>query len=65
MKRIALITGITGQDGAYLAKLLIEKDYTVYGLVARSTRYAFANLDYLGVTNDVDYIDGDLTVAAS
>ena len=33
----ALITGITGQDGAYLAKLLIEKGYKVYGTVRRST----------------------------
>jgi len=65
MKRSALVTGITGQDGAYLAKLLLEKDYTVYGLLQRSTRYAFANLDYLGVTADVDFVDGDLTDEAS
>ena len=54
MKKNALVTGITGQDGAYLAKFLLEKDYRVYGLMERSTRYAFANLDYLGVTGDVD-----------
>ena len=32
MKKKALITGVTGQDGAYLAKLLLEKNYKVYGL---------------------------------
>ncbi|MDD2746841.1 MAG: GDP-mannose 4,6-dehydratase, partial [Acidithiobacillus ferrooxidans] len=35
MTKHALITGITGQDGAYLAQWLLEKDYTVYGLIAR------------------------------
>ncbi len=58
MKRHALITGVTGQDGAYLSRYLLEKDYVVFGLVPRSTRYAFANLDYLG--RDADFIDGDL-----
>jgi GDPmannose 4,6-dehydratase len=65
MKRTALITGITGQDGTYLSRLLLEKGYTVYGLLPRSTRYAFANLDYLGVTEDVDFVDGDLADEAS
>jgi len=65
MKKVALVTGITGQDGAYLSKLLIEKDYTVYGLISRSTRYAFANLDYIGVTGHVNFIDGDLVDEAS
>ncbi len=65
MNRVALVTGITGQDGAYLARLLLGKEYTVYGLVSRSTRYAFANLDYLGVTGQVDLIDGDMTDEAS
>ncbi|MHB1355993.1 MAG: GDP-mannose 4,6-dehydratase [Anaerolineae bacterium] len=65
MKKVALVTGITGQDGAYLARLLLEKDYKVFGLVSRSTRYAFSNLDYLGVTEQVDFIDGDLTDEAS
>ena len=35
MSKKALITGITGQDGAYLSKLLLEKGYKVYGLLAR------------------------------
>lgn len=37
MKKIALVTGITGQDGSYLAELLLEKDYEVHGLVRRSS----------------------------
>jgi GDPmannose 4,6-dehydratase len=65
MKKTAFITGVTGQDGAYLAKLLLEKEYKVYGLISRSTRYAFENLDYLGITSDVDFIDGDLCDEAS
>jgi GDPmannose 4,6-dehydratase len=65
MKRTALITGVTGQDGAYLSKLLLGKGYTVYGLVTRSTRYAFANLDYLGITGEIDLIHGDMTDEAS
>ena len=37
MKKVALITGITGQDGAYLAELLLEKDYIVHGVKRRSS----------------------------
>ena len=65
MKKSALITGLNGQDGAYLAKLLLEKDYRVFGLIRRSTRSVFGNLKYLGIANDLDYIDGDLTDEAS
>ncbi|HBF35522.1 TPA: GDP-mannose 4,6-dehydratase [Candidatus Sumerlaeota bacterium] len=61
MRKTALVTGINGQDGAYLAKLLLEKDYRVFGLVRRSTRPSFHNLEYLGVASAVDYIEGDLT----
>jgi len=65
MRKRALVTGITGQDGAYLARLLAEKDYDIYGLLARRTSYQFDNLDYLGVTDRVDFIEGDLTDEAS
>jgi len=62
MSKHALITGVTGQDGAYLAKLLLEKGYEVYGLVARrSSDHMYWRLDELGVTGDVRIIDGDLT----
>jgi GDPmannose 4,6-dehydratase len=61
----ALITGITGQDGAYLAKLLLDKGYKVYGLHARRSTNTLWRLDYLGVANDVQLIDGDLTDLSS
>ena len=41
MKKSALITGITGQDGSYLAELLLTKGYKVYGLVRRSSSLRF------------------------
>ncbi len=57
----AFITGITGQDGAYLAKLLVDKGYEVFGLLARRSTSTIWRLDYIGVTNQVTLIDGDLT----
>lgn len=65
MKKIALITGILGQDGPYLAKLLLEKDYNVYGLIRRYSNPNFDNTDYLGITNQVNFVEGDLTDEAS
>ena len=60
MKKVALITGILGQDGPYLAKLLLEKDYEVHGLVRRYSNPHFENLEYLGIQKEINYIDGDL-----
>ena len=60
-RKKALITGISGQDGPYLAKLLLEKDYKVYGLIRRCANPNFSNLDYLGITNRIDYVQGDMT----
>ena len=57
----ALITGITGQDGPYLAKLLLDKDYKVYGLLPRRSKQDFYNLDFLGIKNDIEYCVGDIT----
>ena len=58
--KTALITGITGQDGSYLAKLLIEKNYKVIGTV-RSNRCATTNnLTYLNIENDVTVEELDL-----
>jgi GDPmannose 4,6-dehydratase len=45
--RVALITGITGQDGSYLAELLLEKGYTVHGLVRRASTFNTARIDHL------------------
>ena len=57
----ALITGITGQDGAYLAKLLLDKGYRVFGLHARRSTDTLWRLRQLGVESVVNLIDGDLT----
>lgn len=58
MKR-ALITGISGQDGSYLAELLLEKKYEVYGLVRRLSNRNFDNLK--AIIDDITIIDGDMT----
>lgn len=65
MKKSALITGITGQDGAYLAKLLIDKGYKVYGLLARRATATTWRLEYLDVLNKVTLLEGDLTDVTS
>jgi GDPmannose 4,6-dehydratase len=65
MQKTALITGILGQDGPYLAKLLLEKDYKVYGLMRRYSHPDFSNLDYLGITDRIEYLSGDLTDESS
>ncbi len=61
----ALITGITGQDGAYLAKLLLEKGYEVYGLLARRATATIWRLEYLGIDEKVHLMEGDLTDVTS
>ena len=47
MKKIALITGVTGQDGAYLAELLLNKNYEVHGIKRRSSSFNTARIDHL------------------
>ena len=61
----AFITGITGQDGAYLAKLLLDKGYEVYGLMARRSTDTLWRLQYLGVDTHVQLLEGDLTDLSS
>lgn len=56
----ALITGITGQDGAYLAKLLLDKGYQVFGLHARRATDTLWRLRHLGIEGQVNLLDGDL-----
>ena len=46
-RKIALITGITGQDGAYLAELLLEKGYEVHGVKRRSSLFNTDRIDHL------------------
>jgi GDPmannose 4,6-dehydratase len=60
MTKSALITGITGQDGAYLAKLLLGKGYRVSGLLARRSSDTLWRLGHLGIVRDVNLIDGDI-----
>jgi GDPmannose 4,6-dehydratase len=47
LERVALITGITGQDGSYLAELLLEKGYQVHGLIRRASSFNTARIDHL------------------
>ena len=61
MKKTAFVTGMTGQDGPYLAKLLLEKGYHVYGLVKRYSNPNLDNLKFLKIENDIDLIIGDIT----
>lgn len=56
-----MITGITGQDGAYLAKLLLEKGYEVYGVHPRRSSDALWRLRYLGIEPEVKLLSGDVT----
>jgi len=62
MKR-ALITGITGQDGSYLAELLLEKGYEVFGLVRRSSTVTFERIWH--IQDRVEMLSGDLTDQSS
>jgi GDPmannose 4,6-dehydratase len=64
--KIALITGITGQDGSYLAELLLEKGYQVHGMLRRSSSFNTGRIDHL--YNDTTILNkklflhyGDLT----
>ena len=54
----ALVTGITGQDGSYLAELLLEKGYEVFGLIRRSSVVTDQRIRHL--INHVELLDGDL-----
>ena len=57
----AFVTGMTGQDGPYLAKLLAEKDYKVYGLIKRYSNPNLDNIKFLGIENDIELVTGDVT----
>ena len=56
----ALVTGVTGQDGAYLSKLLLEKGYKVYGTFRRSSTPNFWRLQNLGIYSKINLIPADL-----
>jgi GDPmannose 4,6-dehydratase len=57
----ALITGVTGQDGAYLARFLLSKGYKVHGLVARRSSDSLWRLRELNILDDIVLLDGDMT----
>lgn len=63
MHKTALITGITGQDGAYLAQLLLDKGYTVYGAYRRTSSVNFWRIDELGIQQhpQLHLVEYDLT----
>ncbi|MFC4599701.1 GDP-mannose 4,6-dehydratase [Cohnella hongkongensis] len=63
MAKRALITGVTGQDGSYLAELLLEKGYKVYGLRRRTSTPITTNIEH--VKNEIEFIDGDLLDVSS
>ena len=63
MSKVALITGITGQDGSYLAELLLEKGYEVHGIVRRSSLINTHRIDH--IYNQIKLHYGDLTDAMS
>ncbi|SON53691.1 GDP-mannose 4,6-dehydratase [Hartmannibacter diazotrophicus] len=62
MSKTALVTGITGQDGAYLSALLLEKGYKVVGVVRRSSHGGIHDhrMRWLGIEKDVELVDGNL-----
>lgn len=65
--KTAIITGITGQDGAYLAELLLQKGYTVYGTYRRTSSVNFWRIDELGIRSDpnLHLVEYDLTDLSS
>ena len=65
MKKTALITGISGQDGAYLAEFLLKKNYKVIGADRRSARDNKWRLRYLNIENKIEIVNIDLTEISS
>jgi len=65
MPRVALVTGITGQDGCYLADFLLKKGYRVFGLVARRSSDTFWRLREMGIIDKVELVHGDLADGSS
>ena len=65
--KTCLITGVTGQDGAYLAQLLLQKGYRVVGLLRRSASSDIVGerMRWLGILDDVELVDGNLTDISS
>jgi GDPmannose 4,6-dehydratase len=62
-KRKAFITGITGQDGSYLAEILLERGYEVYGMIRRSSSFNTARIDH--IFGELELVFGDLSDGSS
>ncbi len=69
MRKKALITGVTGQDGSYLAEILLEKDYEVHGIIRRSSSFNTGRINHIINNNHYKetffYHHGDITDASS
>ena len=65
MSKSVLITGITGQDGAYLAQLLLQKNYKVYAMIARRGSDTLWRLRELEILEDIHFVDGDMLDTSS
>ena len=63
--KIALVTGITGQDGSYLAELLLEKEYIIYGIIRRSSSINTQRIEHLYHNKNLILKYGDMTDAAN
>ena len=61
MKKVALVTGISGQDGSYLAELLLEKEYIVYGIIRRCSSINTSRIDHLYKNKNLIIKYGDLS----
>jgi len=62
MNKVALITGITGQDGSYLSELLLQKDYQVVGMVSQQHNIGYQNIDHIKdklILEDGDLLDSE------
>lgn len=67
MSKTAVVTGVTGQDGAYLSQLLLSKGYSVTGVLRRSTNgeQSIDRLRWLGIEKDIQFASGDITDLSS
>jgi GDPmannose 4,6-dehydratase len=65
MKKIALITGVTGQDGSYLTEFLLKKGYIVYGVVRRTSTFNRLRIEHLRDNKDFHMLYGDLGDSSS
>ena len=65
MGKTALITGITGQDGSYLAEFLLEKGYAVHGIIRRASLPNTARIDHLIAARSITLHEGDLSDSSS